>query len=298
MGEPLELTRSRYLDSTDDIVVVPRFYRDEESDVRHYHDFWELVLVEYGTGKHCTEDGNYCIYAGNVFLIRPGVVHAYSELRQLALFNILFRPEKLKNELNMLHALPGYANFFDYDPRLSGRYRFDNRISLDEEALQNALELIRRIREETAEKRSGWRFMRTTLFLELVCLICRAFETHTNRSEGTREITRIIQYLEENCGRPIRLEQLAAKFNKSLPTLNRLFRASLGKTPIGYLIELRLERAAARLRGTGDPVAHIAEECGFRDSNYFSSVFTRHFGASPRAYRVDFQRRERPNGPA
>jgi AraC-like DNA-binding protein len=65
----------------------------------------------------------------------------------------------------------------------------------------------------------------------------------------------------------------------------RAFQAATGKSPIAYLIQLRINRAASLLRRGDDSITDIAFLVGFRDSNYFTRQFRKVFGTSPRAYR-------------
>ena len=52
-----------------------------------------------------------------------------------------------------------------------------------------------------------------------------------------------------------------------------------------YLLELRLNTAMKLLRHTDRSIEQIARECGFRDSYYFTRVFTKHRQTTPAAFR-------------
>jgi AraC-like DNA-binding protein len=67
--------------------------------------------------------------------------------------------------------------------------------------------------------------------------------------------------------------------------LCRLFRQELNTTPHKYLANLRLETAATMLRQVdGRSVTEIARMCGYSDPLYFSRVFKKRYGVSPREY--------------
>lgn len=67
--------------------------------------------------------------------------------------------------------------------------------------------------------------------------------------------------------------------------LCRLFRQEMNTTPHKYLANLRLEAAASMLRqGAGRSVTEIARACGYSDPLYFSRVFKKRYGVSPREY--------------
>lgn len=67
--------------------------------------------------------------------------------------------------------------------------------------------------------------------------------------------------------------------------LCRLFRQELHTTPHKYLTDLRLQSAADALRANpGSSISEIARLCGYSDPLYFSRMFKKKYGASPREY--------------
>lgn len=64
-----------------------------------------------------------------------------------------------------------------------------------------------------------------------------------------------------------------------------LFRAETGRTPQQYLLDRRLQRNRVLLVQTNDPIGEIAAQCGFADPLYFSRLFSRRGGRSPRRFR-------------
>ena len=84
----------------------------------------------------------------------------------------------------------------------------------------------------------------------------------------------------------IELDDLAGMAHMSKRSFLRTFQAATGESPIAYLIQIRVNRAADRLRATGDSVTEVAFAVGFRDSNYFARQFRRVTGLTPRAYRA------------
>jgi len=73
-------------------------------------------------------------------------------------------------------------------------------------------------------------------------------------------------------------------------SLSPKFRAFFGETPHQFVIRLRLERAADRLRRTDYSVTDVALAVGFESPAHFSRAFKTRFGCSPRAYRHKFGR--------
>jgi AraC-like DNA-binding protein len=62
--------------------------------------------------------------------------------------------------------------------------------------------------------------------------------------------------------------------------------AAMGKTPSGYIVERRLQRAADRLNAApATSITELAFELGFNDSAYFARCFRQKFGVAPRDWR-------------
>lgn len=64
--------------------------------------------------------------------------------------------------------------------------------------------------------------------------------------------------------------------------IRHLFGMSAGQ----YLVRLRIDHARERLRGSADPIAQIALECGYGDQTAFSRRFRGIVGLSPQRYRA------------
>jgi len=66
----------------------------------------------------------------------------------------------------------------------------------------------------------------------------------------------------------------------------RCFREETGQTPLAYLTALKMETAQKLLRQKMfQSVEAVARQCGYSDSFYFSKIFKKHAGLSPREYR-------------
>lgn len=259
-----------------------RFY-----DCWHHHEFDEIVIVRSGEGSHVTENGAYTIRKGDTFLIPFGSSHEYKNLRNLRIANILFHKNDWKHKYGDLADSPGYNIFFENNTRFKEEFRFSNRLTLSDESLQECEQIFSRMLQEQSGKQPGRNCMNGLLFLNLCVIICRGFSNEEKVcSSEISDLSRLLRFMEKNHPEPWKLEDLARKINRSVSSLTALFRSALGISPIEYLNTIRLEQAAKELRETGHPVSAVAFAHGFSDSNYFSTRFSRHFGCSPREYRV------------
>lgn len=99
------------------------------------------------------------------------------------------------------------------------------------------------------------------------------------------KIQAVQAYMTKNLQRKLPLEELAGVAGLSPGYLHRNFLRALGKSPLDYLTDLRLD-LARELLATGDLAATaVANECGFDTIPYFFTLFRRHTGMSPGEFR-------------
>ncbi|MBQ8380965.1 MAG: helix-turn-helix transcriptional regulator [Clostridia bacterium] len=95
----------------------------------------------------------------------------------------------------------------------------------------------------------------------------------------------VINYISEHCAEKIYIEQLSEIIMVSPDYFTKMFRDSIGKTPIGYINGIKVNRSMQLLIGSDKSVAEIADEIGFYNANYFHKIFKQYMGVSPLAYR-------------
>ena len=102
---------------------------------------------------------------------------------------------------------------------------------------------------------------------------------------ATARVTRIVRAIERDPDGCYDLGALAREARLSPYHFLRTFQIVAGVTPHQYLLRLRLQRAAIRLRIEPTKVVDVALESGFGDISNFNRSFRAEFGVSPRAWR-------------
>lgn len=102
-------------------------------------------------------------------------------------------------------------------------------------------------------------------------------------------IKRIVEeaeaYLQENYMNDITLKEVAARLYVSPQYLSRIFHEEQKKSFVEWLNTYRVEKAKQLLRENEEAISQIAEKVGYRDYKYFSNVFKKYTGLTPRDYR-------------
>jgi len=240
----------------------------------HWHSFYEIYYLISGRRRYVIENRIYDLSAGDIILIPSMTSHRTlpvpgtpkDEIHERYLFEVNENviPQELRDCFNQNHY------------RLSG-----------EEG-----EKIRVLIEETVkaehDKPKNLQLLKL-LNMEKLLYFLSASENCITASTLTTKTDRIIQsaanYIKENCTESITLKDVAEKFFFSKEYFSSLFKESIGYGFSEYLTLMRLAIALKLLKETKLSISEISEHCGFNDSNYFSTIFKKNLGISPREYR-------------
>lgn len=117
-------------------------------------------------------------------------------------------------------------------------------------------------------------------------LIAQYISVHRTASPRNLLVEEIAQSITQNYPNPnFDLDSVLRSAPYCYDYLCRLFRQEMHITPHKYLAHLRLQTAADILRiGTSKSITEVARMCGYQDPLYFSRMFKKKYGISPREY--------------
>lgn len=95
------------------------------------------------------------------------------------------------------------------------------------------------------------------------------------------QLRKATEFIEQNCLRNIRLEELAVLTGLSQSHFSHAFKASTGVAPHQWQMNARLDRAKQLLVNGDQPLTVIAAETGFSDQAHFTRVFRKNVGTTP-----------------
>ena len=98
------------------------------------------------------------------------------------------------------------------------------------------------------------------------------------------QLRRVTEFIEENCARSIRLQELAELVDLSQSYFSHAFKASTGMPPHQWQINARVRRVQERLLMGDAPIPVIAAETGFSDQAHLTRIFRRIVGETPAAW--------------
>ena len=122
--------------------------------------------------------------------------------------------------------------------------------------------------------------------LEIIQTVARELNLVDTTIERQNVAENIIKYIDANLNRKITIEELSQNFFLGKTQLIKLFKDKYHMTPMKYAQMQRIELAKYYLQATDMPISSMHELIGFDDVKYFSKLFKKATGISPREYRT------------
>lgn len=127
------------------------------------------------------------------------------------------------------------------------------------------------------------------LIYEMVKVYCQLVNKYSVK-DYSPTVQKVIVMIESNLASDLTLSELAATLNINASYLSTVFKKETGKTVTGYVNEKRIELAQELLKTTNLQIQTIAQYCGIVDVHYFTRLFKKLSGVSPKQYREDNNR--------
>jgi AraC-like DNA-binding protein len=232
-----------------------------------------LILVYKGEAQVTCNDLTARIKTGDLVYFKPGDYrkgHTFPEnLMECYAVDFLYTRPVFEQKRWSLHSLDLPFQFVEHidDPFLYSR--------LLELFSQFTKTFISQYNNKTARGRA--------VFMEILYLLTQ-WKTGNFVYDNVQKVELAIGYMTENYARPLTLGEIAENTGISPSYLGSLFKSVTGKSPITYLIGIRLHKAKELLLD-GHAVSDVAEEVGFRNLFYFSKCFKKFESVSPTQFR-------------
>ncbi|MDK8184039.1 AraC family transcriptional regulator [Paenibacillus sp. UMB4589-SE434] len=149
----------------------------------------------------------------------------------------------------------------------------------------NLLEKVRRMYENWQQPESLGKLHAKSLFYQFIYdwlwqIKYQSADTHTpDLSE------QVIRYMMEHYQDTMTVENIADLLNYSPQYLSRKFKDQMGKSPIQFLIQIRMEKAQELLLTTDASLQEVALSVGYTDFFYFNRMFKKYTGVAPGKYK-------------
>ena len=113
-------------------------------------------------------------------------------------------------------------------------------------------------------------------------------EGHQSGNDVMNEVERAVNYFNENYNKPISIEQYAEEHIISKNWFIQCFKNIMKVTPMQYIVQLRISVAKNYLESYNKNITEISDAVGYDNPLYFSRLFSKYTGMSPKEYRHKF----------
>lgn len=262
----------------------------------------QFVLTSRGRGTVIMDGRTYPASKGDLFLIKPGVVHSFvadpEAPFEMLVIHFDFFYERDRNFWPHKKYELSEGETQDCLPEkylLREVPVFDKKMTFpDYIRLQNytpAEVLMKKLIDMNSAVIPGKELIVKSYFLEFLYLIYMESlgvggRTDTGEVNGFEKIRKAYEFINERYMEDLKLETLAKLCSLSTNYFSAVFKQNTGYSPKEYISRLRIERAKTLLAQGDEPVTEIGDQVGFHDIHYFSLYFKKFEGVSPTQYRA------------
>jgi len=235
-----------------------------------YHN---LMLMYDGQAEFYCNGKKYIASKGDLIYYKPGDERAartfsHAPLKCFAVDFVYTCPVYENGEWkSIVTGLP-----FSFTQQITDEYLFIKVTELFSQLTKSALSA----REQASIKGRA-------VFIEILTLLFQSTQREQYSYSSVRIIDKVISYMIENHSRNLTLNGLSEYAGVSKSYLGFLFRSVTGRSPIDYLIEIRINMAKNLLKD-GLSVTETSSLVGFNDIYYFSRAFRKREGICPSKY--------------
>lgn len=111
------------------------------------------------------------------------------------------------------------------------------------------------------------------------------FILHAIKNQSTKPIRSVLKYIEENYNKSIHLDDCAQLVSLNPAYLSNIFKKETGENFVDYLNNYRIEKSKELLKYSNITISEIAFSSGFPDARYYSKIFKKLIGITPKDYK-------------
>lgn len=255
----------------------------------HWHNETEIIFLERGSFTIDINMKKIKCKAPAFLFVGAGDIHAIAGEQECRESAVVFDMKMLSFEY-----LDGVQQQI-IKPILDKNMLFPQTVSEKSRSFDTLRYLYRKIFEEAGKDSAASRMrVKAALFEMLACLyengsFMNMESGESYDSDKIERVKKVLGYIQGNYHTRITSSELAAVLDMNEQYFCRYFKKITGKTPVTYINEVRIEKAAEYLLKTNRKIIDIAMECGYENMGYFIRRFKEQKGVNPSKYRQESQ---------
>ena len=240
--------------------------------------FYLIHYILDGEGEFFSNHNSYKLKKGQGFLIEPDyqTIYLSDAVNPWTYVWVGFSGKKVKEILNTIGICQEFPIFTWKENQNPEKYVMDmlqhNSASAEEQYRQIAM-----------------------LYLFFSCLAKTNKASIPCHTKDNIYITHAVRYIQNHYSEPLHIEDIAHYVGLNRSYLSTLFKKHTGLSPMKYLQNFRLTKAAHLLSMTQLSISSIAFSCGYQEPEAFHKIFRQMTGLSPSKYRMQEQLKTEDN---
>ncbi len=291
------MNRSGYMPVV--INSIERHFDAKWDQTDSHHRYYEMVYVKKGISVFEIEHTKTTLGPNDIIIIKPQKIHTLKvQEGSTCEFVVLHFSFTAGNDIKGTAflsdvSIEDFINFYT-------RHHMGPFLKLKVNQKNEIIHLLNRIVSEKADMQFGSEFLVYLLILQLFVMISRALKLEWERSiteDSPKQKEMVLlaeQYMRDYYERDINLNDICGYVFLSPSYFTRIFKRQTGRTPISYLIHLRIDRAKELLAGSHEKASDIALSVGFSNQQRFNETFKKITGMTPIEYRKKQWKRIKP----
>ena len=224
----------------------------------------------------------YTLATGDGFFINSGILHSVTKgsTAKSQIRSVVFHPRIVGSGFDSIYWQK-YIQPIISNPMLRQVY-LDN----SEPWHCKAINEIRTAWSTCLAEKSGYEFDIRTSLSSLILHLSQNHPQNAKRPSQKKlrdneRLKGMLLFIQQNYSNPITVSMIAESVLISESECARCFRSTMGTSPIKYLKQFRIQKAADFLLGTSDKIIDIGFSCGFQDISYFIKSFKQMYDLTP-----------------
>lgn len=254
----------------------------------HNHNFYEMILIDKGNGKHRLNDVTFSYNEGDVFLLSPQDAHEFQIESTTRFIYIKFTEQFVSDALLWIRNSETKENI---------KLLLVNKPIIYESAIKDntdtsqIFQLSKILLNEFNNKKNINNELIYHIFSSIIIILIRNLIQHCDMekwfSTESEKIEQILSYLNVYAldKDKMKIENLAKEFMISENYISIYLKKHTGMTIQSHILQYRMKAAENLLQKSSYNINEIADKLGFNDASHFNKIFKKHHEISPSEYR-------------
>jgi AraC-like DNA-binding protein/mannose-6-phosphate isomerase-like protein (cupin superfamily) len=286
MGNTRYLINKKNYDPNYELLYISKSkFENDWHSTAHFHPFTEVFFITDGKGAFHLDDTIVNVNKWDLIIINPNCLHTEkSSLSDSPLEYIVLGIDSL-----LLNFPESYS--LTNNEQQVNLYRIMN-FSKDKEIILNYFnQLIHEIENKEFNYEHVCKSILTLFITHIIRSTTSLRFIEQSQEKLNLECIKIKNYIDSHYAQNITLDFLSDLSYMNKFHLVHTFTKQIGISPINYVINKRIQEAKTLLGTTGYSIRDIASIVGFSNSSYFSQMFRKVTGISPKSYRLENSKR-------